>query len=235
MARQVKDLASPRWLWLQLWHRFDPWPRNVCMLQGRPQKKRKRVGERPLEQTFNHIHLWWEPKRYIFDQYMLGIYLVDDLYNPEVRRKQEMRKHLPNIAHHLAHRRNSGRYKFWTYKSNRTFMLFPNCTIPALTAFSHLTYLWVLWLKNNTNTMFKHRYNTHTNIWYLDTTIFLILLAQTSKLSFFKITKIRWAKGTPPEEHGCLPVTHKHPRPSQIHPPRGNAWCCLPFCTHSSF
>ena len=34
MVRQVKDWASPLlWLWLQLQHGFDPWPRISCRLR----------------------------------------------------------------------------------------------------------------------------------------------------------------------------------------------------------
>ena len=39
MAQWVKDLAlSLLWLWLQLWHRFDPRPGNFCMPWVWPQK-----------------------------------------------------------------------------------------------------------------------------------------------------------------------------------------------------
>ena len=43
MGQQVKDLASLLWLWLQLWSRFDPWPRNFHVLQVWPKKKDKRA------------------------------------------------------------------------------------------------------------------------------------------------------------------------------------------------
>ena len=43
MAQWVTDpVLSLPWLWLQLWHKFDPLPRNYCMPQVRhpsPQKK----------------------------------------------------------------------------------------------------------------------------------------------------------------------------------------------------
>ena len=40
MAQQVKDSTSSLlWLSLQLWHRFDPWPRNFHMLWTWPPKK----------------------------------------------------------------------------------------------------------------------------------------------------------------------------------------------------
>ena len=43
MAQQVKDPAlSLLWLWLQLWRRFHPWPRNFCMLQVRSEKEGKK-------------------------------------------------------------------------------------------------------------------------------------------------------------------------------------------------
>ena len=33
LTQQVKDLVmSLPWIWLLLWHRFDPWPRNFCVL-----------------------------------------------------------------------------------------------------------------------------------------------------------------------------------------------------------
>ena len=43
MVRWVKNLVlSLLWLWLQLWHRFDPWPRNFHMLQAKKKKKKER-------------------------------------------------------------------------------------------------------------------------------------------------------------------------------------------------
>ena len=43
MAQQVKELAlTLLWLWLQLWCRFSPWPRNCHMLQVWPEKKKKK-------------------------------------------------------------------------------------------------------------------------------------------------------------------------------------------------
>ena len=42
MAQQVKNLAlSLQWLWLLLWHRFNPWPRNFLLLQMWPKKNKK--------------------------------------------------------------------------------------------------------------------------------------------------------------------------------------------------
>ena len=39
MTQQVKDLVLPlHWLWLLLWHRFDPWLGNFCILQVWPKK-----------------------------------------------------------------------------------------------------------------------------------------------------------------------------------------------------
>ena len=43
VVQQVKDLAlSLLWLWLQLWHVFDLWPRNFHMLQAWPKIKKMR-------------------------------------------------------------------------------------------------------------------------------------------------------------------------------------------------
>ena len=40
VAQQVKDLAlSLLWLWLLLWHRFDPGPRNFYVLWGQAKNK----------------------------------------------------------------------------------------------------------------------------------------------------------------------------------------------------
>jgi len=43
VTQWVKDLAlSLLWLWLELWHGFDPWARNFCMpwvVVGDPNKK----------------------------------------------------------------------------------------------------------------------------------------------------------------------------------------------------
>ena len=41
-AHEVKEpVLSLLWLWLQLWHRFDPWPRNFHMWWAQPKKKKK--------------------------------------------------------------------------------------------------------------------------------------------------------------------------------------------------
>ena len=41
MSQGVKDLAlSLLWLWLLLWHGFDPWPGNFCMLWTWPRTKK---------------------------------------------------------------------------------------------------------------------------------------------------------------------------------------------------
>ena len=42
MAQGVKDLMSLLRLWLLMWHRFDPWPRNFYMLQVQQKKKKKK-------------------------------------------------------------------------------------------------------------------------------------------------------------------------------------------------
>ena len=55
MAEQVKDLGlSVLWLWLLLWHRFDPWPGNFCMPQVQPKegvtaKKTKMITIRVID------------------------------------------------------------------------------------------------------------------------------------------------------------------------------------------
>ena len=42
MAQWVKDPALLMMqLWLRLWHRFDPWPRNIHMLWVQPKNKNK--------------------------------------------------------------------------------------------------------------------------------------------------------------------------------------------------
>ena len=42
LALWVKNLASSLlWLWLQLWCRFNPWPRNLHMPQAWPKKKER--------------------------------------------------------------------------------------------------------------------------------------------------------------------------------------------------
>ena len=43
VAQQVKDLVlSLLWLWLLLQRGFDPWARNVHMVQAWPKKKKKK-------------------------------------------------------------------------------------------------------------------------------------------------------------------------------------------------
>ena len=44
MAQWVKDLvvSPPPWLRLQLWRRFDPRPRNFCMLHAQPKKQKNK-------------------------------------------------------------------------------------------------------------------------------------------------------------------------------------------------
>ena len=51
MPQWVKDLVLLlQWLGLLLWCRFDPWPRNFCMLRAWPQKNTegKKVREHML-------------------------------------------------------------------------------------------------------------------------------------------------------------------------------------------
>ena len=37
VVQGVRDLAlSLLWLWLQLWHRLNPWPGNFCMQEAQP-------------------------------------------------------------------------------------------------------------------------------------------------------------------------------------------------------
>lgn len=44
MARQVKDVVlSLQWLGSLLWHKFSPWPGNLCMLWVRPKNKKKKI------------------------------------------------------------------------------------------------------------------------------------------------------------------------------------------------
>ena len=43
-VQQVKDLAlSLQWAGLLLWHRFDPWPRDLHMLWVQPKEKKKKA------------------------------------------------------------------------------------------------------------------------------------------------------------------------------------------------
>ena len=61
MAQPVKDLAlSLPWLWLQLWHGFDPWPGKFSMLPARPKEKTKTAS--PYEEKLN---------TYVFPVYIL--------------------------------------------------------------------------------------------------------------------------------------------------------------------
>lgn len=44
MVQWVKDLMlSLLWLWLLLWHRFDPWPRELVDAAGAAKKKKKKI------------------------------------------------------------------------------------------------------------------------------------------------------------------------------------------------
>ena len=55
MAQQVKDLVLSRlWLWLQLWHRFDPWHRTSACLRS-SQKKKKKKKEKKKKLILNYI------------------------------------------------------------------------------------------------------------------------------------------------------------------------------------
>ena len=50
VSQRVKDPAlSPPWLWLQLWHGFDGWPRNFDMLwvRSNQNQKQKRTSGSP--------------------------------------------------------------------------------------------------------------------------------------------------------------------------------------------
>ena len=55
-AQQAKDPAlSLLWLWLQLGHRFDPWPRNFHMPQVQQKKKRERERHGKLVSTLKGL------------------------------------------------------------------------------------------------------------------------------------------------------------------------------------
>ena len=43
MAQHVKDLMSLLWLWLQLWHEFNPWPREILHAVGVAKKSDSKV------------------------------------------------------------------------------------------------------------------------------------------------------------------------------------------------
>jgi len=46
VAQGLRDLVlSLQRLRSLLWHRIDPWPRNLCMLLAQPKKRRKRKPE----------------------------------------------------------------------------------------------------------------------------------------------------------------------------------------------
>ena len=42
-------VLSLLWLGLPLWLRFNPWPKNICMLWSQPKKERKTKRERERE------------------------------------------------------------------------------------------------------------------------------------------------------------------------------------------
>ena len=45
VAQRVKVLVLwLQWLWLLLWHRFDPWPRDFHMPRAWPKKKERKGG-----------------------------------------------------------------------------------------------------------------------------------------------------------------------------------------------
>ena len=59
MAQQVKDMAFPQlWHRLQMSLRFDPWPRDFHMLQGRPKIKNKNKVqyEEPCEVILRNLN-----------------------------------------------------------------------------------------------------------------------------------------------------------------------------------
>ena len=55
MVQQFKDpVLSLLWLWLQLWHMFDPWPGKFPMLQVQPKKPtspQKKKKQNPKKNT----------------------------------------------------------------------------------------------------------------------------------------------------------------------------------------
>ena len=51
-AQWIKDLALlVLWLWSLLWHGFDPWPGNLCMLPG-ARKTDKQTNKQNKKSTF---------------------------------------------------------------------------------------------------------------------------------------------------------------------------------------
>ena len=57
VAQWVKNpVLSLLWLWLQLWHRFDLWPRNFCtpqVQQKRGREERRKEGRKEREKEAN--------------------------------------------------------------------------------------------------------------------------------------------------------------------------------------
>ena len=56
MAQQLKDPnLSLRWLWWLLLRRFNPWPRNFCMLQAQPKKIKKNKKQKTKKKNHNTL------------------------------------------------------------------------------------------------------------------------------------------------------------------------------------
>ena len=54
MAQWVKDLVlSLMWLWLLLWHRFNPCPGNLHMPWAWPKKRKEKLAHH------NIVKDWW--------------------------------------------------------------------------------------------------------------------------------------------------------------------------------
>ena len=96
------------WLWLQLWHRFSPWPRNFCMLGSSQNNNNKKMG---LHQTKNFCTARKRKdnqpsgRRYLQSIYPISL----QIYIPHITQDickvhiQSSPKYIPHITQSLTH------------------------------------------------------------------------------------------------------------------------------------
>ena len=93
MAQQVKEPALLLlWLGSLLWHEFDPWPRNFCMPQVQPKKKRKKLPGR-IEIGLNTKNQEKKSEIKITEEPDTGVFLIKFKITIQEKRRNDGENH----------------------------------------------------------------------------------------------------------------------------------------------